>query len=340
MSVFDIDGIKIGHAQDAEAGTGVTVILCERGAVGAVDVRGGGPATRETDLLRPENTVESVNAIVLSGGSAFGLDAAGGVMRFLEERGCGFPTGIIDVPIVCGASLFDLGVGSAHVRPDAAMGHAACEAAAGLTVSPEGNVGAGMGATVGKMSAPDRAMKSGLGIDGACLSFGPQPAGGTEGGVPALKVVAVSAVNAVGTVVDADGSPIAGVVSADGSRVLTPPEAMGEFLALVQQMAAAAAEEPSPVANTTISCVVTNARLAKAQAAKVASMAHDGYARAIDPVHTTMDGDTVFVLATGEVDAMVDVVGILAADAVAGAIRNAARKAAPAFGLRAAGDFE
>ena len=303
-----IDGVKVGHAQDEAARTGCTVILCEAGAVGAVDVRGGGPATRETDLLRPENTVDAVNAVVLSGGSAFGLDAAGGVMRWLEERGCGFDAGVCRVPIVCGASLFDLGVGRADVRPDAAMGYAACEAAVPLEEAADGAIGAGTGATVGKLAGPERMMPSGVGI----ASLG---AGG-------LVVAAISAVNAVGTVVDADGAPLAGVRSADGSRVLAPDEALDELASLLVETGEPP-EAANPVANTTITCVVTNARLTKAQATKVASMAHDGYARAINPVHTTMDGDTVFVLATGEVEISVDPVGILAADAVAIAIRRA-----------------
>lgn len=302
-----LEGIKIGHATDLKARTGCTVVLCETGAIAAVDVRGGGPATRETDLLRPENTVDAVNAIVLSGGSAFGLDAAGGVMRWLEEHGCGFDAGVCKVPIVCGASLFDLAVGRADVRPDAAMGYAACEAAVSVDEAEAGAVGAGAGATVGKLAGFERAMDSGLGIS-------------ILGGAGGLAIAAIAAVNAVGTVVDADGTPLAGVRTADGAGVLSPEEALDELASLVVE--GASAEASNPMANTTISCIVTNARLTKAQATKVASMAHDGYARAINPVHTTMDGDTVFVLATGEVEAGVDQVGIAAADAIASAIRR------------------
>ena len=333
---IDISGVKIGCVQDVEAATGVTVILCEQGAIGAADVRGGGPATRETDLLRPENSVESVNAIVLSGGSAFGLDAATGVMRYLEERGCGFPTGVVNVPIVCGASLFDLGVGSATVRPDADMGYAAAAAAGPLSLAPEGNVGAGTGATVGKLCGPQRMMKCGQGVYGV-----------QEGGV---TVVAVSAVNAVGSVVDADGKPIAGVLSPDGSHMQMPEESIAEFASFVQMMREGAAmpdasdapdasDIANPVANTTISCVITNAKLTKAQAAKACTMCHDGYARAINPVHSSMDGDTIFLLATGEVEVPLDIVGMLGAQAVAGAIRRAATQADDAYGIPSAGRF-
>lgn len=330
-SGIDIAGVRVGNAQDAEGGTGCTVVLCEEGAVGACDVRGGGPATRETDLLRPENAVEAVNAIVLSGGSAFGLAAATGVMRYLEERGRGFETGVLNVPIVCGASIFDLGVGDAHAWPDDAMGYGACEAADGISALAEGNAGAGMGATVGKLFGGRGMMKSGLGVAGV-------QAGG-------LVVDAIVSVNAAGTVVDADGEPIAGVLLEDGSGIVPARMAELQMIAGMQAMADTAGEGAAesgtatagnPVENTTICCVVTNGTLSKAHACKAASMCHDGYARAIEPVHTSMDGDTVFVLATGEVPATMDMVGSLGAIAVEEAIRRAARAAEPAFGLESA----
>lgn len=316
ISLTDIAGIEVGHAQNPDAGTGCTVIICREGATAGVDVRGGGPATRETDLLRPENMIEKIHAVMLSGGSAFGLDAAAGIMAFLEENGVGFDAGVAKVPIVCGVSCFDLAVGDARIRPDKAMGYAACEQAAMTTGKEEGNIGAGCGATVGKLCGPSRSMKSGLGV--CAFDFN------------GLQIGALTVVNAVGTIIEKDGTPIAGVVAKDGSRILSPSESLEEFMH--------GGAGPF-AANTTISCIVTNARLTKAQATKIASMAHDAYARAIDPVHTSNDGDTVFILATGEVDAHQDIIGILGTDALESAIRRATRAAKPAFGLKAATDF-
>ncbi len=328
MGAIDIGGVSVGHAQDLDAATGCTVVLCPGGAVGAVDVRGGSPATRETDLLDPSCTVVNVNAVVLSGGSAFGLDACSGVMRYLEELGVGYPTGVKNVPIVCGAALFDLGIGDPNVRPDARMGYAACEAAVPLSQAAVGSVGAGTGASVGKTAGEARMTKSGLGI--GCEQVGD------------LVVVAISAVNALGTVTGADGAPIAGVRSEDGSRFLSPREAVAGFVAALEaaggNAVADGSEEgfPSAVSNTTISCVVTNGRFDKAQIRKVAAMAHDGYARAIDPVHTTLDGDLIFAIATGEVDSPVDVAGTAAAWAMAEAIRDAAMQATDLCGVKSA----
>lgn len=316
ISPLDIDGIEIGQATCAEAGTGCTVVLCRAGAVGGVDVRGGGPATRETDLLRPENMVQRVNAVMLSGGSAFGLDAASGAMRWLEEHDAGFDVGVGVVPIVCGASLFDLTCGHADVRPDAEMGYEACEEAKGEGVLEEGCAGAGTGATVGKAFGMERAMKAGVG------------AAGFQAGD--VQVAAVSAVNALGTVVAADGTPLAGLLSADMTHVLPVDEATAELATLFGSV---------PQTNTTITCVVTNATLSKAQATKVAQISHDGYARAIRPVHTSGDGDTVFVLATCEVPAACDLVGLLAADACEEAIRRGVTQAHASFGFKAYEDL-
>ena len=317
----ELQAFKIGHAQDAAAGTGCTAVVAPEGAVCGVDVRGGGPATRETDLLRPENMIEAVHAVVLSGGSAFGLAASTGVMDELAERGIGFPVESARVPIVVGACLFDLLVGK-PAHPDAAMGRAAARAAfAGGGASAEGNVGAGCGATVGKLLGGERAMKAGLGC--AAARMGP------------LVVGALVAVNALGNVRDADGTWIAGCRGDDG-RVMDP---LAAFSLLAAQQAAAGAGGAGPCANTTLGVVLTNARLTKAQATKVASTAHDAYARAIKPVHTQNDGDTIFAFASGEIGAETDVVAVAATEAMERAIVRAVRAAEPAFGLPAACDL-
>lgn len=330
ISPLEIEGIEIGHATNAEAATGCTALICRAGATGAVDVRGGAPATRETDLLRPENMVEKINAVVLSGGSAFGLDAASGAMHWLADAGVGFATGGGVVPIVPAACLFDLMCGES-VAPDAAMGAAACADAAaraerGDTELPRGNVGAGAGATVGKFGGPTRAMKAGLGVAGF--------------EVDGLKVAAVVAVNAGGSVYEADGSPLAGVLTEDGAGIVGRAESDELFAqACMMMFAAQDAAFGGPVENTTIGCVVTNADLTKAQATKVATMAHDGYARAIAPVHTSNDGDTIFVMATGAKPAPLDLVGYLAALACEEAIRDGVRSAEGCCGLKAACDL-
>ncbi|MCI2242578.1 P1 family peptidase [Adlercreutzia faecimuris] len=320
-TLADLPAFRIGHAQDEAAGTGCTAVIAPAGATCGVAVRGGGPATRETDLLKPENMIEAVHAVVLSGGSAFGLEASCGVMDALAERGIGFSLGPACVPIVTGACLFDLLVG-APTHPDKAMGRAAAEAAldAGYdgAALPQGNVGAGTGATVGKLGAPEAAMKSGLGV--SALRAGD------------VVTAAVVAVNALGHVRAADGTWLAGTRGADGA-------VMDPLAAFAQAAAAQAAAAGAPVANTTIGCVLTNARLTKAQATKVASVAHDAYARAIKPVHTMNDGDTVFAFASGEVEAPVDVVGVMATEAMEQAIRNAVLAAEGAFGLPAARDL-
>lgn len=316
-SVTEIPGIFVAHATNAEAGTGCTVICCPEGATGGVDVRGGAPATRETDLLRPEETVDVLHAVVLSGGSAYGLAASCGVAEELERRGFGLDVGVARVPIVSGACLFDLACGSPSVRPTAEDGRAACAAALDGVGTPlkRGNVGAGTGCTVGKLAGPERAMKSGLGED-------VETAGD-------LVCGAISAVNACGDVRDPEtGEKIAGMRAADGSLDDTTEVLLGGFATM-----------PLSRTNTTISCVVTNALLTKAQATKVAQMAADAYAHAISPTHTTNDGDTVFVMATGAVDAPVDVVGALAVRALGRAIADGARSARSAYGYPAAGDL-
>lgn len=316
VNITDIRGIRIGHAQSKEGGTGCTVVLCEAGAVAGVDVRGGGPASRETELLRPVNLVQTIHAVMLSGGSAYGLDAGSGAMRYLEEKAVGFDVGVGVVPIVCGASLFDLVVGDPKCRPDAAMGYEACKNA-GSEPPAEGNVGAGTGATVGKFLGVGRMMKSGLGTYAVRIGD--------------LIVGAIVAVNALGDIVDVDnGRRIAGLLTEDGAEIGNTEEALyAEFDGSRNVFSG----------NTTIGCIVTNAVLTKTQATKIASIAHNGFARAIRPVHTMADGDTIFVLATGEVDVQLDAVGALATDVMARAINRAAWAAEPSYGLKAARDF-
>ncbi|MBI4769710.1 MAG: P1 family peptidase [Chloroflexi bacterium] len=315
-SITDVPGIKVGHAQDSEALTGCTVILCEAGAVGGVDQRGGAPGTRETDPLRPMHLVQRAHAIVLSGGSAFGLDSAAGAVKYLEERGIGFDVRVARVPIVPAAILFDLGIGRPDVRPDAAMGYAACLAASAGPPA-QGNVGAGTGCSVGKILGLGRAMKAGIGAASVALGGG-------------LVVGAIVAVNAFGDVLDpATGGIIAGARG----------EAPGTFagtLAVMKSLAGQPGMGFAPRANTVIGVVATNARLTKEEVNKVAQMAHDGLARVIRPAHTMLDGDTLFALSIGEAPGDVNAVGAFAAEVVAAAILNGVRAAAPAGGLPAA----
>ncbi|MBQ7263457.1 MAG: P1 family peptidase, partial [Synergistaceae bacterium] len=335
IDITDIKGIQVGHAQDAEGATGCTVILCEEGATASVDVRGGGPASRETELLRPEKMVQQVHAVMLSGGSAYGLAAADGAMRYLEERGKGFDVGVGVVPIVCGASCFDLVVGSPKARPDDAMGYAAClDAAARARASqgdgapgiPMGNVGAGTGATVGKYRGVGHMMKSGLGIYGLEI----------DGAQCAALVV----VNALGDVKDYDtGRTIAGLLTEDGLRLGGTAEAMYEDIRLGRDVFGGR-EGTGPATNTTLGCIVTNAKLDKSQCSKLAQVAHDGYAKTISPVHTGVDGDAIFVLATGEVEVAPDALGALATEVVGRAVNEAVTGAAPAYRLPAASQFD
>jgi L-aminopeptidase/D-esterase-like protein len=314
-----VQGITVGHVTLAERPTGCTVILATPGAVAGVDVRGSAPGTRETDLLEPTNLVSSVNAIVFAGGSAFGLDAASGVMRFLDERKIGFPTAAGPVPIVPSAIIFDLFVGGKpSVRPQADCGYAAALAANDGPVA-QGSIGAGAGASLGKLLGAERAMKGGVGS--ASLSL---PGG--------LVVAALVVVNAFGDIIDpSSGAVVAGVRTPDG---LTLADAR-------RLVRSGAAMKPRIGENTTLAVVATNARLTKTEATKVARMAHDGMARTIWPSHTMYDGDTVFALATGTMAGSADVttIGALAADAVAEAILRAVRAATGVPGLPAARDL-
>lgn len=315
-----IDGVRVGHYTLSERPTGCTVVLTEAGAVAGVDVRGSAPGTRETALLAPVNTVERVHAVVLAGGSAFGLDAATGVVRYLEERGVGFDVGIAKVPIVPAAVLFDLGVGGKpQIRPGADCGYQAARTATSGAIAL-GNVGAGAGATVGKSAGPGRAMKGGIGTAAIELPGG-------------LVVAALMAVNAVGDVIDpATGEVVAGVRGEDGKSLADARQLLRSG-ALVRGRAGR---------NTTIGIVATNARLTKTEATKVAQMAHDGLARAIVPAHTPFDGDTIFALALGnwEGDVGVSTVGALAAEAVSDAILSAIENAESIPGFPAASDLD
>ncbi len=314
-------GIRVGHAQDMEALTGCTVVICEDGAVGGVDVRGGSPGTRETDLLRPMHRVEHVHAVMLSGGSAFGLAAASGAMSYLEERGIGFDMRVAHVPIVPAAIFFDLGIGNASVRPDAAMGYQACLDASRERPA-EGNVGAGTGAVVGQILGPGQAMKSGIGTASVEIGAG-------------VVVGAIFVVNSLGDVVDPDtGAILAGARSADlGPIHIGAPGYFADALQVMRTPIGRAAMAIATRQNTVIGVVATNARLDKVQVNKVAQMAHDGMARTLRPAHTMLDGDTIFALATGKRKADTSIVGAFAAEATAQAIVRAVQTAKSAAGL-------
>ena len=301
-TLTDVQGIEVGHAQDDEGLTGCTVILCRKGAVAGVDIRGGAPGTRETDLLNPINLVQKVHAIVLAGGSAFGLEAATGVMRYLEEKKIGYKMREARVPIVPAAILYDLSVGRASARPDSAMGYLAASRASSAPPA-EGNIGAATGASVGKIRGMKHAMKAGLGTWSVNLD--------------GIIVGALVAVNAVGDVIDPrSGIRIAGLRSGATLNWMKK----GQTHSAVKS-------------NTVIGVVATNARLTKTQATKVAQMAQDGLAQSIRPAHTMFDGDTIFAVATGEKKADVSTIGAFAAEVMAEAIVRAVKMAKPSGGL-------
>ncbi len=315
-AITDVLGIKVGHYTDRRAATGCTVILCEAGAVAGVDVSGASPGTRETDLLRPGNLVEKVQAIVLSGGSAFGLDAASGVMKYLEERGLGYETSAGKVPIVPAAIIYDLNIGDSKVRPGLNEGYQACLNASSGTVA-EGCVGAGTGATVGKILGIERAVKSGLGTASQKIAGD-------------VVIAALMVVNAVGDVIDPEtGRILAGPRKPDGSGFLSTSELWKrECKGMV------------PPFNTVIGVVATNAKLSKAQANRLARIAQAGIARTINPCHTLYDGDVLFALSSGEIEADLSAVGAAATEAVAEAIIRAIHKAETLAGVPAAKDVK
>lgn len=303
IDIMEVGGFRVGHAQNTEAATGCTVVLLDQASPAGLDVRGGGPASRESQILAPVAHADAIHAVLLSGGSAFGLDAAGGVQKYLEERNIGFDVGVTKVPLVSQSCLFDLTVGSKDIRPDAAMAYQACENAA-KTSPAQGNVGAGTGCSVGKLRGMDYAMKAGFG------TYAVQ--------VGNIKVGAMVAVNALGDVYDAQGNVLAGL--------------RGEANTL-QTLFAAADSKVGFTGNTTLGIVVTNAKFDKTQLTKIAGMTHNGYARAIRPVHTTADGDSIYALSTGEEIADINLVGVMASMVMEEAIRQAVRSSESAYGL-------
>ena len=309
-NILDVKGLKVGQAQNEEALTGCTVVICEEGATCGVDVRGAAPGTRETDLLDPVNTVQKVNAVVLSGGSAFGLESTCGVSQYLEEQNVGFDSGPCKVPIVVGAVLFDLGGGDYKIRPDKKMGYEACLNASETTLK-QGNYGAGCGATVGKIRGPEFLTKSGIGSYSIKLDNG-------------IVVAALVAVNALGDVYE-DGKVIAGAL--DDSKT--------KFLNSYNLMKQGVTKGGFSIDNTTIGIIATNAKLDKAQCKKISQMAHDGYARSIFPIHTPHDGDTIFTMATGEIETGADLtlIGSIAVEVMEKSIINAVKNAKEINGI-------
>ena len=333
ISVKDINGFRIGQAEDTQAATGCTVVLCPSGAAAGLDVRGGGPASRESQLLSPLANAEFIHAVVIAGGSAFGLDAAGGVQKYLEERGIGYDVGVAKVPLVCQADLFDLTVGRADIRPDAAMAFRACENAdsrqqdGSIGNYRDGCFGAGTGATAGKIRGMERCTKTGMG------SYAVRTGG--------LEVGAIVALNALGDIFDwKSGRQIAGLVSEDGKGFDDSTRCLLEISSPKDnKFTDEGAAGTAFTSNTTLAVILTNARLSKARLCKVAGMAQDGMARAVKPVHTSADGDSVFALSTGTVDADTDLVGCLAADVLSEAIKRAVFAAKSCYGFKAACDI-
>ena len=317
ISVTELDPIRIGQIENCEAGTGCTVFLCPKGMRAGLDVRGGGPASRESQLLNPLMAAREIHAIVLAGGSAFGLGAAGGVMEYLESQGIGFDVGVTKVPLVVQSGLFDLTVGDPLVRPDAAMGYAAAKQAMEAPNYRDGNYGAGCGATVGKLAGMETAMKTGIG------SYAVQ--------VGELRIGAVVALNALGDVFDwKTGRQIAGLLTQDKRALRSTSELMKGSIRAVENRF---------IENTALGVVLTNAMFEKAALCKIAGMAHDGYARSIRPVHTSFDGDSIYAVSAGEVRADQEVVGTLAAEVISEAITRAVQNAESAYGFPAAAEL-
>ena len=318
ISILDIKGIKIGQTEKAEAGTGCTVFIAEEGMRAGLDVRGGGPASRDSQLLNPLMAADKIFAILLSGGSAFGLGAANGVMDLLEKRDIGYDVGVTKVPLVVQSDIFDLTVGSTDVRPDAAMGYEAARKALDEPNYKDGNFGAGCGATVGKICGMDTCMKTGIGS--YAIELGE------------LQIGAVVVLNALGDVYDhKTGKKIAGLLNNDKTGFRDTIFVMTESIEKVDNKFAG---------NTTLAVVMTNAYFAKDKLCKIAGMAHDGYARSIWPVHTSADGDSIYAVSLGDVSADTDLVGILAAEVVSEAIKRAALNADSAYGFVSAGDLD
>lgn len=316
IPVTAIENIKIGNAQDYENATGCTVVICESGAVAGVDVRGGGPASRETELLNPVAANEGIHALLLSGGSAYGLDAAAGIMEYLEEKNVGFPVGSTVVPIVCASCLFDLELVNHKVRPDKAMGYRVCCDSENSNCSC-GNYGVGTGATVGKFFGTERMMKSGLG----CYAVQ----------IGKLKVGAIAAVNALGDIYDyKTGKKLAGLLNENKDGFSDTEE---EFYKAYEGM------NNLFTGNTTIGTIITNGKFTKTEMTKIAAMAQNGLARSIRPVHTSADGDSVYAMSVGDVKADVNVTGTLASTVMAEAIKRAVVRTESMYGYPCAADF-
>ena len=310
IKITDIEGLRIGQAENAAAGTGCTVVICDKGMRAGLDVRGGGPASRESQLLNPLMSAQILHAIVLAGGSAYGLGTANGVMRYLEEQGIGFDTGFALVPLVAQSDIYDLSVGDASVRPDPDMGYEAARRAFEEPNYRDGNYGAGCGATVGKICGMDTCMKTGIGS--YAIELG------------ALKIGAIVVLNALGDVFDwKNGRQIAGLLTEDKKTLRRTSEQMKSSVEVVDNKF---------TGNTTLAVVMTNARFEKAQLCKIAGIAHDGYARSINPVHTSADGDSIYAVSVGEVMADQDLTGMLAAEVVSEAIIRAVENAESAYG--------
>ena len=317
IPITEINALRIGQTENAIAGTGCTVLLCPEGMRAGLDIRGGGPASRETPLLNPLMAAQSIHGIVLAGGSAFGLDAAGGVMRCLEEREIGYDVGVTKVPLVVQSDIFDLTVGDVSVRPDAAMGYEAARLALDAPNYRDGNYGVGCGATVGKYAGMDFCMKSGIG------SYAIQ--------IGDLQIGAVVVVNALGDVFNwRTGDQIAGLLTEDRTALRSTADYMRSSLDVVDNKF---------VGNTTLAVVVTNADFDKARLCKIAGMAHDGYARAIHPIHTSADGDSIYAVSVGTVSADQDLVGTLGAEVVSEAIVRAIQSAESAYGFPCAAEI-
>ena len=317
ISINDVAPVRIGQAQNEAAGTGCTVFICPEGMCAGLDVRGGGPASRESQILNPLAAAQIIHGIVLSGGSAFGLGAADGVMRYLEEKGIGYDVGVTHVPLVSQSDLFDLTVGDGKVRPDAAMGYEAAKNAMENPNYQDGNYGAGTGCTVGKITGMANCMKTGIGSYAVELD--------------GLKIGAVVAVNALGDIFDwKNGRKVAGLLSEDKKSFRSTADVMGESFKVIKNRF---------TGNTTLAVLITNARFDKAALCKIAGMCHDGYARSIRPVHTSFDGDSIYAVSAGELEADQEVVGTIAADVISEAILKAVTGAKSAYGFPCSSDL-
>lgn len=317
ISINDVAPVRIGQAQNEAAGTGCTVFICPEGMRAGLDVRGGGPASRESQILNPLAAAQIIHGIVLSGGSAFGLGAADGVMRYLEEKGIGYDVGVTHVPLVSQSDLFDLTVGDGKIRPDADMGYEAAKNAMENPNYKDGNYGAGTGCTVGKVTGMANCMKTGIG------SYAVE--------VDGLKIGAVVAVNALGDIFDwKNGRKVAGLLSEDKKSFRSTADVMGESFKVIKNRF---------TGNTTLAVLITNARFDKAALCKIAGMCHDGYARSIRPVHTSFDGDSIYAVSAGELEADQEVVGTIAADVISEAILKAVTGAKSAYGFPCSSDL-